>query len=46
MLDTLKVKLIEAMRSLQNACATAVIRDDDGDAGDVATPEACVDHEM
>jgi len=46
MLDILKVKLIEAVQSLQDAYATAVIRDDDGDAGDIATPETCVDHEM
>ena len=46
MLDILKVKLIEAVRSLQDACAAAVIRDDDGDAGYIATPDTCVDHEM
>lgn len=46
MLDILKVKLIEAMRSLQDACATAVIRDDEGDAGDIATPETCIDYEI
>lgn len=46
MLDILKVKLIEAMRSLKDACATAVIRDDEGDAGDIATPETCIDYEI
>jgi|HubBroStandDraft_4_1064222.scaffolds.fasta_scaffold2121248_2 hypothetical protein len=45
MLVILKVKLIEAMRSLQHACADAVIRDDNGDAGDIATPETCVDYD-
>ncbi len=46
MLDILKIKLVEAVRILRDACATAVIRDDDGDAGDIATPETYVDHEM
>lgn len=46
MLGILKVKLVEAVRSLQDACAAAVIRDDDDDAGDIATPETCVDYEM
>ena len=31
MLGILKIKLIEVIRSLQQACTTAVIRDDDGD---------------
>jgi hypothetical protein len=43
MLDILKLKLIEAVRGLQNACATAVIRDDEADAGDIATPTTCTD---
>lgn len=46
MLDILKVKLIEAVRRLQDACADAVIRDDDDDAGDIASPDTCVDHDM
>jgi hypothetical protein len=46
MLDILKVKLIEAIRGLQHACTTAVVRDDDEDAGDIATPETFIDHEM
>ena len=46
MLVILKAKLIETMRSLQEACAGAVIRDDNDDAGDIATPETCVDYEM
>jgi hypothetical protein len=45
MLVILKVKLIETMRSLQEACAAAVIRDDNDDAGDIATPETCVDYD-
>jgi hypothetical protein len=46
MLDILKIKLIEAMLSLQQACTAAVIRDDDEDAGDIATPETRIDHEV
>jgi hypothetical protein len=46
MLGILKIKLIEAIRGLQHACATAVIRDDDGDDGDIATPKACIDDDM
>jgi hypothetical protein len=42
----LKVKLIETIRSLQQAYAAAVIRDDNDDAGDIATPEICVDYDM
>lgn len=45
MLDILKVKLIEAVESLRLACVDAVIRDDDGDAGDIATPETRADHD-
>ena len=37
MLGILKIKLIEAIRGLQ---------DDDGDHGDIATPEACIDDDM
>jgi hypothetical protein len=43
MLGILKIKLVEAIRSLQHACTKAVIRDDDDD---IATPKTCVDHEM
>ena len=39
MFGILKLKLIEAVRGLQHACATAVSRDDDGDDGDIATPK-------
>jgi hypothetical protein len=46
MLGILKIKLIEAIRGLQHACATAVIRDDDGDDGDIATPKTCIDDDM
>ena len=46
MLAMLKVKLINTMRSLQHACAAAVVRDDNDDAGDIATPEACADYEL
>jgi hypothetical protein len=46
MLVALKVKLIEIMRSLRHACAAAVIRDDNDDAGDIATPETCADYGM
>lgn len=46
MLGILKIRLIEAIRSLQQAFTTAVIRDDDGDDGDIATPKTCIDHEM
>lgn len=43
MYDILKIKLIEALRSLRHACTTAVVRDDNGDYGDIATPTTCVD---
>ena len=46
MLGIFKIKLIEAVRGLQQACATAVIRDDDGDDGDIATPKTCIDEDM
>jgi hypothetical protein len=39
MYDEFKIKLMNAFRSIQHACATAVIRDDDGDDGDIATPK-------
>jgi hypothetical protein len=45
MLDVVKTRLIEAIRGLQHACTTAVIRDDDGDDGDIATPKTCADDE-
>jgi hypothetical protein len=45
MLDTLRIKLIEAFRGLQHACATAVRRDDNGDDGDIATPKTYIDDE-
>jgi hypothetical protein len=40
-----KTRLIEAIRGLEHAYATAVIRDDDGDDGDIATPKTCADDE-
>ena len=43
MFGILKIKLIEAIRSLQHACTQAVIRDDDGD---IATPKTCIDDDM
>jgi hypothetical protein len=46
MLGILKIKLIEVIRSLQQACTTAVIRDDDGDDGDIATPKTCMDDDI
>ena len=46
MFGILRIQLIEAIRSLQHACATAVIRDDDGDDGDIATPKTCIDEDM
>jgi hypothetical protein len=46
MFDILRIKLIEAIRGLQHVCATAMIRDDDGDDGDIATPQTCGDDEM
>ena len=45
MLDILKVKLIAAMRGLQQVCTSVVKRDDDDDAGDICTPETCRDDE-
>jgi hypothetical protein len=45
MFDILKIKVIMALQSLQGACLTAVIRDDDGDDGDIATPKTCTDDE-
>jgi hypothetical protein len=39
MFGILKIKLIEAVRSLQHVCTTAVVRDDDGDDDDIATPK-------
>ncbi len=46
MLDMLKTRLMTALRSIQHACATAVIRDDDGDDGDIATPKTCFDDDL
>ena len=46
MFDMLKIKLIATLRSLQQACLTPVMRDDDGDDGDIATPKTCVDDEL
>ena len=46
MLGILKVRLIETIRNLQHACTTAVIRDDDGDDGDIATPKSCGDDDL
>jgi len=43
MLAIFKITLIEAIRSLHDACTTPVIRDDDGDDGDIATPKTCMD---
>jgi hypothetical protein len=40
------VKLFEAIRILHNACTAPVVRDDDGDDGDIATPKTCIDDEM
>jgi hypothetical protein len=45
MLAVLKVTLIKTIRSLQHACAAAVVRDDNDDAGDIATPETCADYD-
>ena len=45
MFDIVKIKVIEALQSLQGACLTAVIRDDEGDDGDIATPKTCIDDE-
>lgn len=46
MFDMLKSKLIATLRSFQQACLTPVMRDDDGDDGDIATPKACGDDEL
>jgi hypothetical protein len=46
MFGILKIKLIEAIRSLQHTCTTAVRRDDDGDDGDIAPPKTCIDDNM
>ena len=46
MFDILKIKLIEAVRSLQQACTTAVIRDDEEDDGDITTPKTYLDDGM
>ncbi|MET4388323.1 hypothetical protein ABIB73_004086 [Bradyrhizobium sp. F1.4.3] len=46
MFDMLKIKLIETLRSFQHACFTPVMRDDDGDDGDIATPKTCADDDV
>jgi hypothetical protein len=45
-LGILKLKLIAAMRGLQHACMSVVVRDDDEDAGDICTPEPCREDEL
>jgi hypothetical protein len=46
MFGILKIKLIATLRSFQHACLTPVMRDDDGDDGDIATPKTCVDDDV
>ena len=46
MFDVFKIRLMYALRSIQHACAAAVIRDDDGDDGDIATPKTCLDDDL
>ena len=46
MFGILKIKLIETLRSLHQVVTAAVIRDDDGDDGDIATPKTCIDDDM
>ena len=43
MCDILRIKLIKTLRSLQDACLAPVIRDDDEDDGDIATPKTSMD---
>ena len=43
MCDILMNNLIKALRSFQHACLTPVIRDDDEDDGDIATPKTGLD---
>ena len=45
MIGILKTTLMEAIRSVQHACATAVTRDDEGDDGDIATPKTYFDED-
>lgn len=45
MFDIFKIKLMTALRGIQHACATTVIRDDDGDDGDIATPKTWFDED-
>jgi hypothetical protein len=45
MIGILKTKLMKAIRSVQHACTAAVIRDDDGDDGDIATPKTYFDED-
>jgi hypothetical protein len=46
MFDILRTTLMNALRGIQHACATAVIRDDDGDDGDIATPTTSFDEDF
>jgi hypothetical protein len=46
MFDILKIKLIETLLSFQQAGLTPMMRDDDGDDGDIATPKTCVDDDV
>ena len=46
MFHVFKINLMNALRGIQHACATAVIRDDDGDDGDMATPKTSPDDDL
>ena len=46
MFDILRTALMNTLRSIQHACVTAVIRDDDGDDGDIATPKTSFDDDL
>ena len=46
MFDILRITLMNALRGIQRACVTAVIRDDNGDDGDIATPKTCLDDDF
>jgi len=43
MCDILKSGLTKALRSIQHACFTPVIRDDEEDDGDFATPKTSIE---
>jgi|GEM_PF-6267218 len=43
MCDILRSKLVGALRIFQHACLTPIIRDDDEDDGDIATPKTAPD---